>query len=766
MAQDPPRPGILVTPHPDVSCYPAVHATVSQTPGPGPEHPKPIPDQHAVNLLNLKRRPLCLQENKYMKIRSIRRKMMKIAAGSSASLLASLVAASAQSNTATNAPTKLPTVVVTGTKSPALTVPNADDAKAEASRVAGGADVVTAESYQTGRASTLKDVFDYSPGVFAQPRFGSDEARLSIRGSGLQRTFHGRGLKLLQDGIPLNLADGGFDMQAVEPLAVSYVDVLRGANALRYGATTLGGAINFVSPTGYDADKVRLRMEAGSFGYLKAHASSGLAEGSNDYYASYTYSALDGFREHSQQDAHRIFSNVGHKFNENVETRAWFTYVQSYSELPGSLNKAQLESDAEQANAGNVTQDQQRNYELIRGASKTTWYNENNQLDVSVFWSHKDLHHPIFQVIDQNSNDAGIDIRYRNTSDLFGRANQLTVGFSPTFGVLENANYLNPSGAPTALAAESTQTSHNIDAYVENQHWLTEKWSLLGGLQVSQAKRKFDDTFVGAVPDFEYNYWGVSPKVGVIYDFKPKWQFYGNVSRSFEPPSQSELGVISGVLVDRDAQSGWTFELGTRGERDWFTWDLSYYYAVIDNELLSFETAPAVFATINASTTVHQGIELKETVRLFKNLTTNSEIFCEQDTVNWTTTYAWNDFRFQDDGTFGNNNLPGIPKHYLRSELVYSHPCGFYFGPNVEFSPDRYFVDMANQWSANSYVLLGLKAGYRTKKGVSFFVEARNLTDQVYAATTGVITRVTAGNQAQFLPGDGRSFYAGIEWRW
>ncbi|MFC5699415.1 hypothetical protein ACFPU0_28260 [Pseudomonas sp. GCM10022186] len=32
--------------------------------------------------------------------------------------------------------------------------------------------------------------------VLVQPRFGAEEARLSIRGSALQRTFHGRGLLL------------------------------------------------------------------------------------------------------------------------------------------------------------------------------------------------------------------------------------------------------------------------------------------------------------------------------------------------------------------------------------------------------------------------------------------------------------------------------------------------------------------------------------------------------------------------------------------
>src|SRR5690606_35961057 len=116
----------------------------------------------------------------------------------------------------------------------------------------------------------------------------------SIRGSGIQRTFHGRGLLLMQDGVPVNLADGGFDMQGIEPLATRSIEVYRGANALQYGSSTLGGSINYVAPTGYDADKIQARGEAGSFGYLRGQVSSGLVEGPFDYYASITQSSQDG----------------------------------------------------------------------------------------------------------------------------------------------------------------------------------------------------------------------------------------------------------------------------------------------------------------------------------------------------------------------------------------------------------------------------------------------------------------------------------------
>src|SRR5687767_5475751 len=120
---------------------------------------------------------------------------------------------------------------------PSLTVSTIDAARADLARTPGGTETVDADRYLTGRASTLADTFFLSPGVVAQSRFGSDEARLSIRGSGLQRTFHGRGIRVLQDGVPLNLADGGFDMQALEPSASRYINVWRGGNALAYGSS-------------------------------------------------------------------------------------------------------------------------------------------------------------------------------------------------------------------------------------------------------------------------------------------------------------------------------------------------------------------------------------------------------------------------------------------------------------------------------------------------------------------------------------------------
>ena len=101
-------------------------------------------------------------------------------------------------------------------------------------------------------ANTLRDVLKNTPGVFVQQRYGQ-EMRLSVRGSGISRGFHLRGLELLQDGIPVNAADGSGDFYQIDPLALRSVEVYKGGNALTFGATTLGGAINFVTPTAQTA---------------------------------------------------------------------------------------------------------------------------------------------------------------------------------------------------------------------------------------------------------------------------------------------------------------------------------------------------------------------------------------------------------------------------------------------------------------------------------------------------------------------------------
>jgi iron complex outermembrane recepter protein len=676
---------------------------------------------------------------------------------------------------------ELPEVLVKAETERSLSVLGPVEARQVLNQTPGGVSLLLADEYKQGRTSTLKDALQFAPGVLVQPRFGSDEARISIRGSGIQRTFHGRGLLILQDGVPINLADGSFDMQAIEPLAAQYVEVQRGANALRYGSSTLGGSIHYVSPTGYEADKLLLRAEAGSFGYLRGQVSSGLVEGPFDYYASLTHSSQDGFRNHAEQNTQRFLAQLGAKLKSDLETRFYFGFINTESELPGSLTLAQLNNDPTQTTFAQVNRDQKRDFKLYRIANKSSYVWDEQTLDGTFSWSNKDLFHPIFQIVDQASNDFSVGLSYTNEKDLAGRKNQFTLGTRQILGITEadQFGYAATTGqARGPQTLDSTQTATSSTLFAENRHYVIEPLALVLGLQLDWSTRQNEVLFArtGAqnfvnttllnpsTRSVDESYAAFNPKMGLLYELDPETTLFTNFSRSYEPPSFSEMfDTRAGQnLASTVAQEAWTIEVGSRGKSGIVDWDSSFYHSWVRNELLSLSDPNGPASTINAENTLHTGVELGVGVQIARGLVDEADqLYLRQN-------YTWSRFVFDHDQRFGNNQLAGLPEHFYLSDLIYTHPSGFYLGPQVEATLTDSPVDHANTLDVDSYFLMSFKIGYKSVHGFHLFFEARNLADEKYAATTGVVDDLTIPGRsaAQFNPGDGRAFYGGIEYRW
>ena len=669
----------------------------------------------------------------------------------------------AATTTAAIAQTELETMTVEAAREkPSKTVPTVSESREELAKTPGGTEVVDSERYLTGRASTLADTFALSPGVFAQPRFGSDEARLSIRGSGLQRTFHGRGIRVLQDGVPINLADGGFDMQALEPSASRYINVWRGGNALAYGSSTLGGAIDYISRSGRTDPGGFGRLETGSWNYFRGTLAGGFSNDKTDAYSSFTWQSQDGFRDHAEQSNQRLFSNLGWQISDNIETRLYVTGVLTDSQLPGSLTKAQLEGDPRMANPTNVISDQHRDFELYRIASKTTIENGGNTWDITAAWTYKDLNHPIFQVIDQVSNDALLGATFTNTTDLFSHENQVRAGVFLTHGITHAAQFVNLGGDRGALVQNSDQIATNLEAFVENQFTIGRGFTAILGASAAHNRREIDQIFAGP-PDYDYEYNEFAPKVGVRYD-ADHYQIYANVSGSYEPPSFSETYTAN---TARDAQTATSFELGTRGAWRFVRWDATAYHAEVEDELLTvLDPVTSLSTTTNADRTTHTGLEIGAEIDLLGGDWTEAP----DHRLVFRSAWTYGKFEFDRHSAGGydysGNTIAGLPPHLIRGEVMWEHADGWYAGPTFEWVPVKSYIDHRNTLSADPYALVGFKFGRRQEDGLSWFVEARNLTDERYAATHDVIDNAGGADSARFLPGDGRSVYGGIEWRW
>ncbi|HYQ38674.1 MAG TPA: TonB-dependent receptor, partial [Pseudomonas sp.] len=264
-------------------------------------------------------------------------------------------------------------------------------------------------------------------------------------------------------------------------------------------------------------------------------------------------------------------------------------------------------------------------------------------------------------------------------------------------------------------------------------------------------QREVDDRLVsGRDESFDATYTGRIGRLGLRHDLAPGVQLFANFSQSFEPPTFSEL--TGGQVVSKnDAQKANTWEAGMRWNRGDLDLDLAIYRSEIRDELLTLNDASGQpLGTVNADRTVHQGIELGGAWTLGPVVLRGQ--------------YQLNDFRFDNDKIYGNHHLAGAPRQLLKGEALWQR-AGWYAGPAFEWVPTHYNVDQAQTLYADGYALWGLKGGYRPGEGLGFFVEGRNLSDRTYAATTGVIADARGQDSAQFLPGDGRSLFFGVEWR-
>ncbi|HEY2342129.1 MAG TPA: TonB-dependent receptor, partial [Chthoniobacteraceae bacterium] len=275
------------------------------------------------------------------------------------------------------------------------------------------------------------------------------------------------------------------------------------------------------------------------------------------------------------------------------------------------------------------------------------------------------------------------------------------------------------------------------------------------------------------------------PKIGLTYEWNEKTMAYLNFSRSFQPPSFDEsLNTVSNPGGGEEfnllnAQKAWTLEIGTRGEQGPLEWDLALYRSWVRDELISLANASgAVTESMNAPKTVHQGIEFGASLELAHDILAKGvHLDASKDGKTIATdrngdrlvlrqSYNYSDFRFSDHPIYGNNRIGGNPVAFYKAELRYEHPCGIYFGPNLEWNVVKYPVDEANTLYADPYALLGFKAGYKTKKGLQVYFEVKNILNKTYADNVEPIADARLGDSDSFNPGNGRAFYGGVSWIW
>lgn len=671
-------------------------------------------------------------------------------------LAAALVASPAMA-AADEAPSAT-TIIVTA-------APQTDDPKvvAEArerlAHTPGAVAVVAAETYAGRTAIGMPELLRDVPGVLSNKRYG-EESRMSIRGSGIDQSYHQRGVLIAQDGVPFADADGFSDFQKVDALGARYIEVYKGGNALRFGGAQLGGAVNLVTPNGKTAESENLfRLEAGSYGTVRGQAALERKAGNWDFYGAFSAAKSDGYRTNSGLEQYRGTLNIGYSFGGDNEVRLIAYAADIDQDVPGTLTLADALSNPRAAGAGVVANKWARNQTVERVTLQTRYHLSDNLLfEGGVYSTWTDLHHPIMIVIDQDIDTQGAFGRFSWNGELAGHKADMFFGAYYRQGGNQQGLFVNAGGVNGFQFGKASLDASGFDLFAEGRFWATDSFALVAGGSYGHASRDYADLLT-PTNDRSRHYDWFSPRFGLLWQNTAGIQVYANVTRSVEPPHYGALVQSPAPgFVPVDAQKAWTAEIGTRGKSGALTWDVTFYRSWVKGELLSsshYTGYPATF--FNANRTVHQGIEASLDWQILDDAKAGS--------LRLRQTYAWSDFHFDQDATYADNRLPVVPEHQYRASLRYEHPSGAYVEPFLDWRMKSAWVDYANSMKAPGYALANVELGWKLKNGITLFADLRNLTDKRYAAEFAAITDAGTAPTDVFYPGEGRSVFAGATFR-
>ncbi|MFO6430525.1 TonB-dependent receptor family protein [Erythrobacter sp. W302b] len=664
-------------------------------------------------------------------------------------------------------------IIVTASLQGTATAPTPEAARQELERVPGATGLVEDEGFADIFAQSIGDVLELTPGVFADTS-AQRESRISVRGSGLNSSFERRGLTVLRDGVPISRASGATEFQEVDPLTVRYLEVFKGANGLRYGAASLGGAVNIVSPTGRTARApIALRAEGGSFSTFRGNASLSGKSGDVDYWGGITGLTSDGYREHSEVRSLYGHGNLGWRVSDTIETRFYVTALSDNFELAGSLRLADALANPRAAgrpvragpvvlDPGPVADDWDRNLDVYRVSNLTVIDLGGTDLELGAWYSRRNLDHAITRfagIIVQGEDEVGASARVSGSLPFLADQSRWQLGAIYASASNDAKTFANNAGERGALRTRSDQDADTLTVYGQADLGLTDTVTLITGGQYARATRDVTAILNAVTGRGEYDQF--NPRVGLLVDAAEDIQFFGNISRSFEAPSLADL--TSGgafPFAPLEPQRATVFEMGTRGQAGIVSWDIALYRAELENEFLDLAVPGArglVTVTSNADRTVHQGLEFGLDLRPFK-----AALEAKGQALRLSAAYTFNDFTFDDDAVYGDNQLAGVPRHVLIAEARFDQLDRYYLSTTLRWIPDGPWADYANTERAPGYATVQLTAGVTLTDGIELFGSVENLFDKVFISnvTTNANQRLT--NEATYTPGQGRAVFGGL----
>jgi iron complex outermembrane receptor protein len=611
------------------------------------------------------------------------------------------------------------------------------------------------------------------PGVaLANRQNPAQDPRISIRGFGARSAFGVRGVRVLQDGVPLTLPDGQTPVDVVDVEGAERVEVVRGSASSLYG-NAAGGVIDVRStPPALVGVAPYARVVGGDRVPTIGAVGAGGTVGPLGYTSSITRVVGRGYREYSDQRTTRAALRLAREHERGSRipglTLAARLSDVDLAESPGALTRAQLDSAPRMADPLSV---RKRAGKVVRqgdlALSVAQPLGERLALDATVYGSVRTLENPLtFAVVTLGRSSGGASARLSGEGTLGSRAVRLATGGDLQWQNDDRHEYEACIDATTASAAcptagtqrgrvrrDQRELVSSAGPFVRGELAILPSLLASAGVRADAVRFRVRDRLVTATnPDDsgERTLHAVSPAFGLVWRATPLSSVYASVSSSFETPTTTELGNkpdgSAGINPELDPQRALSLELGAKGVLGGsaLRWEIAAFQTGARDELVPFDIPGGAGRRYfrNAGRTRRMG----------------AEAGAETDVgpLSLRAAYSYSRFRYVSyvvgTTSYAGKRIPGVPEHALAATAAV-HAGSFTLSGTADVAT-AVDVDDANSAQARGRTILGLAVSNTVRVGgvrLSPLVALQNLAD--VRSVGSVSVNATGGKYFEPAPG-------------
>lgn len=644
----------------------------------------------------------------------------------------------------------------------------------DAERLAGSYTLLDAEVLRNSRVFTFDEALRKVAGVNTRQEEGFGQ-RPNIGVRGLNPTRSSKVL-LLEDGLPLSYAPYGDNASYYHPPVDRFqeVEVVKGGGQILFGPMTVGGVINYITPSIPAKRGGSLTLFGGNRDYLNAHMQYG-------FNWKRTGVLVDGLRK--QGEGSRENTRLGIT-DFNVKTLTSLTPAQALSvkfnrfEEGSQVTYSGLTESEWLANPRfNPFLNDRFDTQRYGTSAQHSWTPSANVLLVTnaygnVFlrdwWrqSSNSLQRPndprcggMANLLSTCGNEGrlrsyytwGVEPKLRVSREWRGVRHDFDLGVRYHDELQERIqeNGLTPA-ARTGVRVENNQRIARAGSGFLQDRLTWRKLSVSAGLRFEKMRftrtNRLANAGAGVFGTVDLSQ--VIPGIGASYAFSEKLTVFTGLHRGFAPPRVEDvISNNTGASVDLSPERSWNYEAGLRSRLNReTTLEATYFRMDFQNQIVPASVAGGPGATLtNAGETLHEGAEFA--ARWMKRgVAGSAHGIGLSGSYTWLPVARFLGTRFSTVSGFTNvlvtgRRTPYAPEHLMNATLHYVHTRGMNAQIETVYT-GRQFADDLNTIGGTrdgqrgripSAIIWNATVNYPVERLRStFFVTTKNLTDRLY----------------------------------